>query len=170
MSVVFSVGISGCGKSTYYYNNLKDTHELIEPDLIRKEFGDINDQSRNNEVFVTAYRRLDKLLKEGKNVYFSATNLNLKSIKKIVRIAKDYTSDITCVIFKDSYDWELCLARVRTDLKNGVDRSNSDITKTQEDGTTIHRLEEMCNSFKSLMDNDEFKDFVTEQGIKIIIV
>ena len=111
-----------------------------------------------------------EILKEGKNVYFSATNLNLKSIKKIVRIAKDYTSDITCVIFKDSYDWELCLARVRTDLKNGVDRSNSDITKTQEDGTTIHRLEEMCNSFKSLMDNDEFKDFVTEQGIKIIIV
>ena len=168
MSVIVTIGISGAGKSTYYYKNYKDTHTLLEPDLIRKEFGDINDMSRNYEVFKVVYKRLEKFLKEEKNVYYSATNLHIKSIKSIVGITKKYDSDITFVIFKDSYDWKLCLNRVRTDLKNGVDRSNSDVVKTREDGTSIHRLEEMYNSFKCLVENEKFKKIIEKNNIKVI--
>jgi predicted kinase len=170
MKFIFSVGCSGSGKSTYYYKNLKDTFEIVEPDLIRKEMGDINDQSRNGEVYMTAHKRLDKYLNEGKNVYFSATNLNLKSIKDIVDIAKEYTDDITCIQFNDSYVWELCQDRVKKDLSNGVDRSNTDVMKELPTGEKIPLVKEMSDRFTKLVNSQEFSDLIEEQGIKLIEV
>lgn len=170
MKFIFSVGCSGSGKSTYYYKNFKDTFEIVEPDLIRKEMGDINDQSRNDEVYMTAYKRLDKFLSEGKNVYFSATNLNLKSIKDIVDIAKKYTDDITCILFNDSYVWELCQDRVQKDLDNGIDRSNSNIMKDLPTGEKIPLIKQMSEKFTALVNSSEFKDYIEENGIKLIEV
>jgi predicted kinase len=170
MKFIFSVGCSGSGKSTYYYKNLKDTFEIVEPDLIRKEKGDINDQSRNGEVYMTAHKRLDKYLSGGKNVYFSATNLNLKSIKDIVDIAKEYTDDITCIQFNDSYVWELCQDRVKKDLSNGVDRSNTDVMKELPTGEKIPLVKEMSDRFTKLVNSQEFSDLIEGQGIKLIEV
>jgi len=170
MKFIFSVGCSGSGKSTYYYKNLKDTFEIVEPDLIRKEMGDINDQSRNGEVYMTAHKRLDKYLSEGKNVYFSATNLNIKSIKDIGDIAKKYTDDITCIQFNDSYVWELCQDRVKKDLSNGVDRSNTDVMKELPTGEKIPLVKEMSDRFTKLVNSQEFSDLIEEQGIKLMEV
>lgn len=170
MKFIFSVGCSGSGKSTYYYKNLKDTFEIVEPDLIRKEMGDINDQSRNDKVFMITYKRLDKFLNEGKNVYFSATNLNLKSIKDIVDIAKKYTDDITCILFNDSYVWELCQDRVQKDLDNGIDRSNSNIMKDLPTGEKIPLIKQMSEKFTALVNSSEFKSYIEENGIKTIEV
>lgn len=170
MKFVFSVGCSGCGKSTYYYKNLKDDFEIVEPDLIRKELGDVSDQSKNGEVYMIAHKRLDKYLSEGKNVYFSATNLNLKSIKDLVDIAKEYTDDITCIQFNDSYVWELCQDRVKKDLSNGVDRSNTDVMKELPTGEKIPLVKWMSDRFTKLVNSQEFSDLIEEQGIKLIEV
>lgn len=167
MKFMFSVGCSGSGKSTYYYKNLKDTFEIIEPDLIRKEFGDINDQSQNTEVYLTAHKRLDKYLSEGKNVYFSATNLNVKSVRGLIDIAKEYTDDITCVIFNDSANWKLCKSRVVADLKNGVERSNTLVFRETENGK-IPLIKEMSDRFISLINDPNFIDLLEEKGIKTI--
>lgn len=167
MKFMFSVGCSGSGKSTYYYKNLKDTFEIIEPDLIRKEFGDINDQSQNTEVYLTAHKRLDKYLSEGKNVYFSATNLNVKSVRGLIDIAKEYTDDITCVIFNDSANWKLCRSRVVADLKNGVERSNTLVFRETENGK-IPLIKEMSDRFISLINDPNFIDLLEEKGIKTI--
>ena len=167
MKFMFSVGCSGSGKSTYYYKNLKDTFSIIEPDLIRKEFGDINDQSRNADVYMTAHKRLDEYLKDGKNVYFSATNLSVKSIKSLIDIAKEYTDDITCVIFNDSANWKLCKSRVAADLKNGVERSNTLVFRETEKGK-IPLIKEMSDRFISLINNPEFIDLLEEKGVKIV--
>lgn len=167
MKFIFSVGCSGSGKSTYYYKNLKDTFEIVEPDLIRKEMGDINDQSQNTEVYLTAHKRLNEYLKDGKNVYFSATNLNVKSVKGLIDIAKEYTDDITCVIFNDSSNWELCRDRVISDLKNGVERSNTIVFRETENGE-IPLIKEMSDRFISLINDQNFIDLLEEKSIKTI--
>lgn len=169
MKFIFSVGCSGSGKSTYYYKNLKDTFEIVEPDLIRKEMGDINDQSQNTEVYLTAHKRLNEYLKDGKNVYFSATNLNVKSVKGLIDIAKEYTDDITCVIFNDSSNWELCRDRVISDLKNGVERSNTIVFRETENGE-IPLIKETSDRFISLINDQNFIDLLEEKSIKTIEV
>lgn len=167
MKFIFSVGCSGSGKSTYYYKNLKDTFEIVEPDLIRKEMGDINDQSQNTEVYLTAHKRLNEYLKDGKNVYFSSTNLNVKSVKGLIDIAKEYTDDITCVIFNDSSNWELCRDRVISDLKNGVERSNTIVFRETEN-REIPLIKKMSDRFISLINDQNFIDLLEEKSIKTI--
>jgi predicted kinase len=124
--LVVSVGISGAGKTTFG-NKLENT-TIICPDDIRKELtGDISDQSRNVEVWRIAYDRLRKSLENGEDVYFSATTLTSKSLKTLLDTVEYLKPEIIIYAFEDSRDWKLCEKRVKEDLKNGVERSNTDI-------------------------------------------
>jgi len=124
--LAISVGASGSGKSTF--GNKLENITVICPDDIRKELtGDISDQSRNVEVWRIAYDRLRKSLENGEDVYFSATTLTSKSLKTLFDTVEYLKPEITIYAFEDSRDWKLCEKRVKDDLKNGVDRSNTDI-------------------------------------------
>ncbi len=79
--VIMTIGIPGSGKSTFL-EKIKDQFPIfgyICPDDIRKELtGDISDQSKNKEVWVLAYSRLEKMLADNADitVLFDATQAN----------------------------------------------------------------------------------------------
>lgn len=85
-NLIIMVGLPGSGKS-WHANELVrrgEADEVISSDKIREELlGDENDQSANDEVFKIFYERANKLLSEGKNVVLDATNVTLKSRRRI---------------------------------------------------------------------------------------
>ena len=93
--LIVTVGLPGSGKSTYYNTPIiKNYYTLVSSDAIRQEvFGDINDQTHNNEVFEIMLKRTADALNEGKSVYYDATNLSsrrrtnlLKTLKQKVKV------------------------------------------------------------------------------------
>lgn len=72
------VGIPGAGKDYYIEHTKKDTDIVLSSDGIRAELGDVNDQSQNELVFSMLYERLEENLKAGNDVWFNATNINIK--------------------------------------------------------------------------------------------
>ena len=96
--LILTVGISGSGKSTWIKS--QSGYEVVSPDEIRREMGDVSDQSKMNEVYRIAYDRLKTLLSQGKNVIFDATNLEskyrvelIKSMPKHISKAKVFHTD-----------------------------------------------------------------------------
>lgn len=168
--IIFSIGISGCGKTTYGLKLLKKFRELIVvcPDDIRKELtGNTSDQSQNKQVFSIARDRIREALRQGKSVYFSACNLTKKSRKMIYELAKEFEQELVAVIFCTSWRPDICENRVKKDLNNGVDRSNTVIK--DEDGKTIIRLQfekwkDCMLNLKSL--KEELKENSTRSAIK----
>ena len=74
-TVNFMIEIPGSGKSTYAKNNLSG--EFISSDEVRKElYGDISIQGDPEKVFAVVYSRLKKVLSDGKDIIFDATNIN----------------------------------------------------------------------------------------------
>ena len=70
------VGLPGSGKS-YYCNQLGC--EVVSSDAIREElFGDVNDQTHNNEVFNEVHNRIHNFLKSEIDCCYDATNLSRK--------------------------------------------------------------------------------------------
>ena len=84
------IGLPGSGKS-YWANKLCiENEQLHEPTIIlssdeyRKNlYGDESDQTHNNEVFNTLYSDMKKYLLDGKSVIFDATNITVKTRKRI---------------------------------------------------------------------------------------
>ena len=73
------VGIPGSGKSTWLENNKEEYNYTIHSsDSIREQLGDINDQSKNSQVFETLHNRIKTDLLNGKSVAMDATNLSRK--------------------------------------------------------------------------------------------
>lgn len=76
-----AVGIVASGKSTYAEEMKENDNNLVivSSDSIREEIlGDVNDQTKNNEVFEEVYKRVNKALNDGNDVYLDATNINRK--------------------------------------------------------------------------------------------
>lgn len=101
------VGIPGCGKSTWAEKNLADSFRLLSSDKYREElFGDINDQTHNDEVFKHLYANMVCYLNNNENVCLDATNLTRKSRAKVFNLLKD--NHIECekiaVVFAISED------------------------------------------------------------------
>ena len=94
------VGLPGCGKSTWA-NEHKNEYdfEIISSDALRESlFGDINDQTHNNEVFDYMNKKVIDLLSEDKDVCYDATNINHKSRKSILNmIHNSNLKDIECI-------------------------------------------------------------------------
>ena len=75
---IMYIGISGSGKSTHA-NQYKDNYVIVSSDGYREKlYGDINDQTHNNELFSIIHKDIIDLINEDKNVIFDATNLSSK--------------------------------------------------------------------------------------------
>lgn len=85
------IGLPGSGKSFYAGHQFNTI--TVSSDAIREElFGDVNEQGKNNEVFITMFNRATAALKEDKDVVYDATNISrkrrinlIKEIKKAVK-------------------------------------------------------------------------------------
>lgn len=124
VNLVFTIGISGAGKSTILKRYPQEI--IVSPDNIRREiYGDISDQADQQRVWGIAKLRIVTLLKSGSDAVLDATNVDrklrisfIKSIKQIMGRPIKTTAIVIDV------DPEIAKSRVRKDIENGVDRSN----------------------------------------------
>lgn len=106
-----TVGLPGSGKS-HWCNKHKDELNAVvhSSDAIREELGDVNDQSKNAEVFEILHKRIKDDLRSGKNVIYDATNLSRKRrIHFMQHELRDISCEKVCILFATPY--EMCLAR-----------------------------------------------------------
>lgn len=111
---IVAIGLPASGKSTYgeMLRHQKCRRvvpiEIVSSDAIREEvFGDVNDQKHNGEVFNIMFQRSREALKNGKDVYYDATNLSAKRRMALIKQIRG-TRDIPevrfcCVIFATPY-------------------------------------------------------------------
>lgn len=126
--LILPVGVSGSGKSTYIRKHLPYT-KVVSPDLIRKEMlGYVGfDPSIEDEVWSTAYERTAKILEEGKNVIFDATNVTrFTRVKTIAQIESriSYPVRRKGIIFQPRVSDKKLRERIQKDLDDGIDRSD----------------------------------------------
>ena len=102
------VGLPGAGKDYFINKNKEENDVVISSDDIRAELGDVNDQSRNVEVFATMYERINKALAEGKTVWANATFLIPRYRKTVIKCGLDNNAEIYAIYVKSSV--ERCIA------------------------------------------------------------
>jgi len=73
-------GLPASGKSTLSKElAIQENAIIVSSDEMRKElFGDVNNQENNAILFEKLHERINKLLSEGRNVIYDATNINRK--------------------------------------------------------------------------------------------
>lgn len=78
--VFIMIGISASGKSTKAKELAKEYDAvLFSSDEYRvKLFNDVNEQSKNNELFETIFKDIKESIDQGNNIVFDATNLGAK--------------------------------------------------------------------------------------------
>ena len=121
---IMLVGLPGSGKSTYA-EKLKEKGVIIHSsDAVRKEFGDVNDQSKNADVFTILHRRIKDDLRDGKNVCYDATNLSRKRRVAFLRELKNIPCEKICILIATPFERCLLqnLERERTVPRNVLDR------------------------------------------------
>jgi predicted kinase len=117
-------GISGSGKSTWARCNAGSYYaRVVSTDTIRRGMGDINDMSRNAEVFEIAYTSMRAHLMDACNVVYDATNVNYDYLQPFIRrVQQDFPSVCICVRFIRC-DPEVAKSRIAWGLQAGKDRA-----------------------------------------------
>ena len=83
-TLIIMVGISGSGKSTKAQELCKLYNaKIYASDELRQElYGDVNDQTHNEELFRELHKRMVNDLKNNQSVIYDATNLSLKNRRR----------------------------------------------------------------------------------------
>lgn len=108
---VMMVGLVGAGK-TYKAQELAKQYDakIFSSDALREElFNDINEQSRNQELFTELHKRIKNCLRDGKSAIYDATNINYKKRMSFLAELKNIPCEKTCVLMATPY--EECLKR-----------------------------------------------------------
>lgn len=110
--MIMMVGLPGSGKSTLASHiaiedgavvicedaNPENAPVIHSSDELRKElFGDENDQSNNDKLFVELHRRIKEDLISGKDVVFDATNINKKQRRSFLDELKNIACYKVCI-------------------------------------------------------------------------
>lgn len=101
------VGLPGYGKSTYTEKLKNEGCIIHSSDKIREELGDVNDQSKNEEVFRILHKRIKDYLREGNSVCMDATSINRKRRVAFLNELKNIPCEKICVLVATPY--EMCL-------------------------------------------------------------
>lgn len=108
---VMMCGLVGSGKSTVAKELAKEYDATVfSSDELRQElFGDVNDQTHNQELFVELHKRVKECLKSGKSAIMDSTNINYKKRMSFLAELKDISCEKICVLIATPY--EECLRR-----------------------------------------------------------
>lgn len=125
------IGVVASGKSTLA-QNLKDMLTkmgqptmIVSSDEIRETvFGDVNDQTHNDEVFKEVRRRINNCI-DKMNIIVDATNINVKSRRSLLDIVRD-KENVNKVAYVMTTPIAVCKrqnrARARTVPEEVIDR------------------------------------------------
>ena len=106
------VGLPGSGKSTsakIIQRSVPNTVIHSSDDLREELFGNVNDQTKNNELFIELHRRIKADLSAGRNVIYDATNLNKKRRASFLAELKHIGCIKQCILALAPM--EICLVR-----------------------------------------------------------
>ena len=123
--VILPIGTSGSGKSTFIKSLPQENLVVIEPDAMRVEFtGDINDKSKDKEIYEEAAKRAVAAIKQGKQVVFDTTNLTKdKRLPFIEAIKKEIpTANVQYKLM--DLNPELAKQRIKAQIARGENRAN----------------------------------------------
>jgi predicted kinase len=109
-NLIVLTGLPASGKSTLA-EQLKEFYNAIvlSSDEIRKELlNDINDQSKNTDVFEEMNKRTREYIQQGKNVIYDATNINPKRrihlIKNEIKADKNIAYFLNTPMYRCTYN------------------------------------------------------------------
>ena len=102
--LIMLCGLPGSGKSMYAEKLKGEGYIIHSSDKIREELGDVNDQSRNTDVFTILYRRIKSDLNNGKSVCFDATNLKRKRRIAFLREIKKIPCEKECILIATPFE------------------------------------------------------------------
>ena len=110
---IMLVGLPCSGKSTKGQELAKEYNATVfSSDALREElFGDVNEQSRDQELFTELHKRIKDCLREGKSAIYDACNRNYKKRMAFLAELKNIPCEKICVIMATPY--EECIKRSR---------------------------------------------------------
>lgn len=128
--VILPIGTSGSGKSTFIKSLPQKDLVVIEPDAMRVEFtGDINNKSKDKEIYEEAAKRAVKAIKQGKQVVFDTTNLTKDKRLPFIEAIKKALPNANIQYKLMELNPELAKQRIKAQIARGENRANvSDAT------------------------------------------
>lgn len=110
-TLIMLVGLPCSGKSTEAKELAKEYNATIfsSDDLRQELFGDVNEQSRNNELFTELHRRVKNCLMSGKSAIYDACNHHYKERMAFLQQLKNIPCKKCCIVMATPY--EECLRR-----------------------------------------------------------
>lgn len=123
--VVLPIGTSGSGKSTWIKTLPKNKYVVISPDEMRVEFtGDMNDKSKDTEIYKAVITRTLKAIADGKQVIIDSTNLQKERRRDFIDSVRAADSSIDIQYKLMPLNPEVAKQRIKKDIADGVDRAN----------------------------------------------
>lgn len=109
-----TIGIPGTGKSTWIKRFLGKHIDIVSSDAIREGLGDVNDQSRNEEVFRIFHELIDSSLRNGYDCVADSTALDIFARQKLYDIARRANAEVHIIFFRNVHQaYERNLSRER---------------------------------------------------------
>ena len=122
--VILPIGTSGSGKSTFIRSLPQENLVVIEPDAMRVEFtGNINDKSKDKEIYEEAAKRAIQAVKAGKQVVFDTTNLTKEKRRPFIEAIKKAIPGVNIQYKLMELNPELAKQRIKAQLARGENRA-----------------------------------------------
>lgn len=122
--VILPIGTSGSGKSTFIKSLPQENLVVISPDDMRVEFtGDINDKSKDKEIYIEAAKRAVEAIKNDKQVVFDTTNLTKEKRRPFIEAIREAIPTANIQYKLMPLDPELAKQRIKEQLARGENRA-----------------------------------------------
>lgn len=122
--VILPIGTSGSGKSTFIKTLPQENLVVIEPDAMRVEFtGDMNNKSKDKEIYEEAAKRAITAIKQGKQVVFDTTNLTKDKRLPFIKAIKEAIPTANIQYKLMELNPELAKQRIKAQLARGENRA-----------------------------------------------
>jgi len=160
--VILPIGTSGSGKSTFIKSLPQENLVVIEPDSMRVEFtGNMNDKSKDKEIYEEAAKRAIQAIKQGKQVVFDTTNLTKDKRRPFIEAIKKEIPNANIQYKLMELNPELAKQRIKAQLERGENRAVvSDETIDRHAASYKQMLEDIKNEPIS-----EYKEFVSKDVV-----
>lgn len=129
--IILPIGTSGSGKSTWIKSvNKNNEFVVISPDEMRIEFtGDINDKSKDDEIYEAVKERAINAVNEGKRIIIDSTNLRKDRRRPFINAVKEALPTANIKYKLMPLNPELAKQRIKADIAAGIERADvSDAT------------------------------------------